>query len=303
MAAQHESGTQHDQQTQNGRGAKGASGATGASQQHNTQSGAQGGAHTETQTGAQNSAALNTSSGTHGAPQADQERPMPTSREQGAQQSGQALSQRGQQQGQGGLARQQPSVLPAMFAAPPGLMASAFLTDPVEFMNRLSGDLDNWFSGMGQGASADTSGGRGLATRGRSWMPNIETFQRGNDLIVRADVPGIPKQDLDINVNDGVLTISGERQSAQGQERGQNQQNQQNQQSQNPQRQSQQHQSQSLQGGQGSARSAMSFYEAIELPEGVNEDQISATCENGVLEITIPLPQQQQRKGRKVQVQ
>ena len=123
--------------------------------------------------------------------------------------------------------------------------------------------------------------GRGLqqqGSRGQSyWTPSMEVFQRGNEMIVRADLPGISPDDVQIDVEDGVLTISGERQNT--------------------------NEDQPQQGFYRSERSYGAFARSIALPENVDEDQVHARFEHGVLEVTVPLPQQQRQRGRRVQIQ
>ena len=105
-------------------------------------------------------------------------------------------------------------------------------------------------------------------------VPRIEVEQRGGDLVVRADLPGLKAEDINVSVDRGRLTISGERRQENREER------------------------------EGSIRSEVSygtFYRTIPLPEGADENRVAATFRNGVLEITIPLSERE--PGRKVQVQ
>src|SRR5439155_21406466 len=52
-------------------------------------------------------------------------------------------------------------------------------------------------------------GASSLAT----WTPQVETFRRGDNLVVRADLPGLKKDDVNVEIDNGMLTISGERHS------------------------------------------------------------------------------------------
>ena len=214
----------------------------------------------------------------------DQERQRQVSREPSSTGTG---MQRGGQSGAGSAisgGRGQTTMLPA-FMANPGLMASAFMSDPFAFAQAMSSEMDrlfDTFGGSSQGGrnAITTGGGRGLQQqggRGQSyWTPPMEVFQRGNDMIVRADLPGVSPDDVQIDVEDGVLTISGERQNN------------------NEDRQ---------EGFYRSERSYGAFARSIALPEGVDEDQVNARYEHGVLEVTVPLPQQQRQRGRRVQIQ
>ena len=105
-------------------------------------------------------------------------------------------------------------------------------------------------------------------------VPRIEVEQRGGDLVVRADLPGLKAEDINVTVDRGMLTLSGERRQENREER------------------------------EGFIRSEVSygtFYRTIPLPEGADENRVAATFRNGVLEITIPVSEREQ--GRKVQVQ
>ncbi len=152
-------------------------------------------------------------------------------------------------------------------------------------MRRMMDDMDRLFSNVGFGgslipslANQDLWGG----SAGRSpspslqalWAPQVDIFQRGDNLIVRADLPGLKKEDVDIEVNDGVLTIRGERE-----DKSENEQ----------------------EGFYRSERSYGSFFRAIPLPEGASAENAQATFNDGVLEVTIPTPKAQ-AKGKKVEI-
>jgi HSP20 family protein len=139
---------------------------------------------------------------------------------------------------------------------------------PFTLMRRLSDDLDQLFGQFGFGRFA-------IPNAVATWSPQIETFQRNGKLIVRADLPGLDKDSVDVEVNDGVLTISGERKEEHEEDRD---------------------------GYYRSERSYGQFYRAIPLPEGVDEERCDATFKDGVLEISFDAPKPEQRKARKVQV-
>ena len=95
------------------------------------------------------------------------------------------------------------------------------------------------------------------------WMPQIEVLQNNDQFKVRADLPGLTKDDVKVEVTDDFLTISGERKEEK-EEKGE--------------------------GFYRSERSYGSFYRQIPLPEGAMTEIAAATFQNGVLEITIPAP-------------
>jgi HSP20 family protein len=160
-------------------------------------------------------------------------------------------------------------------------------SSPFSLMRRMAEDMDRIFedfgfagpsfslapllsSGYGQGLGGSSSS---LARTG--WMPQIETMRRGDELVVRADLPGLRKEDVHVEVDDGILTISGERHEESTDDRDDY---------------------------YRSERSYGRFYRAIPLPDGVDENACDARFENGVLEVTIPLPKQQERKSRRIQI-
>jgi HSP20 family protein len=112
-------------------------------------------------------------------------------------------------------------------------------------MRRLNGD---W---PGFGASAS-----------QAWVPAVDVFHRDEDLVIRAELPGIdPEKDVEITLREGVLTIRGERR----------------------------HEARSTQNGMERIESATgSFSRSVALPEGVTEEDIRAHYENGILEVVVP---------------
>jgi HSP20 family protein len=109
-----------------------------------------------------------------------------------------------------------------------------------------------------------------------TWTPQIELSQQNNELVVRADLPGLKKEDVNIDINDEAITVSGERR----------------------------HESESESGGMyRSERNYGSFYRTIPLPKGAISDQAKATFKDGVLEIRVPAPPEQVTRGRRVEIQ
>jgi HSP20 family protein len=95
------------------------------------------------------------------------------------------------------------------------------------------------------------------------WAPQIEVLQNNGQLLVRTDLPGLTKEDVNVELTDEMLTISGERKEVKKEER---------------------------EGYYRSERSYGSFYREIPLPEGAKTEDATATFGNGVLEITMPVP-------------
>jgi HSP20 family protein len=117
-------------------------------------------------------------------------------------------------------------------------------------------DLTNRVFGSGW-FTPETRGGNG-----QSWTPAVDVFSRDGNLVIRAELPGIdPEKDVDITVQDGVLYIKGERRHEERTER------------------DNYYRFESSYG---------SFHRAVPLPEGVKEDDVQASYENGILEVTVP---------------
>jgi HSP20 family protein len=141
-----------------------------------------------------------------------------------------------------------------------------FTTSPFELMRRFSEQMDQVFEDFGLSeASRSQGGGSQLAT----WMPSIEVFQRDGNLVARAELPGVNKDDVRVEVTDEGLVIQGERRE--------------------------EHERR----GEGFYRTEISygqFYRLVPLPEDIDMEQVRAEFNNGVLEVTIPVSQAQQRR-------
>jgi HSP20 family protein len=148
---------------------------------------------------------------------------------------------------------------------------------PFSLMRRISDEMDRLFESFGMGRNflpEEFGQGRSrgaLQSATSLWSPHLEVFERNGKLVIEADLPGVKRDDVNVQIEQDAIIIQGQRQ----------------QQSEN-----------NNQGYYHSERSYGSFYRMIPLPEGVNTDDATATFRNGVLEIEVPMPQQQQRARR-----
>jgi HSP20 family protein len=152
--------------------------------------------------------------------------------------------------------------------------AAARAANPFGLMRRLSDDMDQLFGQLVGGLA-----GAGPVSSGQQpdWVPAIEMDQRDGQLVVRADLPGMDVDDVTVEVDDGVLTIAGERRDER-----------------------------EIEGDGGERRTEVRygrFARSIALPERAQSDQIEAAFRNGVLEIKMPMEQQAQSQRRKIDVQ
>jgi HSP20 family protein len=124
--------------------------------------------------------------------------------------------------------------------------------DPLSEMNRM---FDDAFGGLMR-----RPGGQQRVQQIAEWAPAIDVTTKDGDLVVRAELPGVKQEDVDITLQNNVLTISGERKAEQEEERG---------------------------GYYVRERRYGSFSRSLGLPEGIDESKIHARYENGVLEVTV----------------
>lgn len=196
---------------------------------------------------------------------AERERSIETGREEGR--------PGGREQSTRDVARER---LPQVYQYAAGLAAS-----PFGLMRRFADDMDRLLQDFGFNQNAFSSplaASRDLwktqAARG-AWSPQIETFRRGDNLVVRADLPGLKREDVKIEVDNDVLTISGERSTEHEEKRDDY---------------------------YSSERSYGRFYRAIPLPEGIKADDTQASFRDGVLEVSIPVPRERVAGRREVRI-
>jgi HSP20 family protein len=148
---------------------------------------------------------------------------------------------------------------------------------PFSLMRQMQDEVDRWFGRIGSDRNW-TSPSAWLSRAGEQagdWMPAIDAFQRGNEFVIRADVPGMARTDLTVEIGDDALTIRGERKHEQNEDR---------------------------EGVFWSERSYGTFSRVVPLPPGAISDSAKATFTNGVLEVVVQAPSQDARRGRKVDI-
>ena len=133
---------------------------------------------------------------------------------------------------------------------------------PFDSMLKWAEEMDRMFENVGFGRGWFPGGFR-KELEETSWMPAVEVFEKGGQFIVRAELPGLQKEHVNVEVDEGMLTIRGERK---------------------------QEKEEKKEYSYRSERSYGSFYRAIPLPEGVKTENAKASFKDGVLEVTIPAP-------------
>lgn len=109
----------------------------------------------------------------------------------------------------------------------------------------------------------------------RPWAPPVDIFETDNELVLKADLPDVKMQDIDIQIENGTLTLKGERKFEKDEKN---------------------------KGFHRIERSYGSFVRYFTLPETVNTENVQAEYQNGVLVITLPKKEVAKPKTVKVQV-
>ncbi|HET9437468.1 MAG TPA: Hsp20/alpha crystallin family protein [Gaiellaceae bacterium] len=124
--------------------------------------------------------------------------------------------------------------------------------EPFRELASLQSEMSRWMNGLE---------GPGRVTQ--TWVPALDVWETDNEVVYAFDLPGIPEDAISIEVKDETLSISAERTKTE---------------------------ETNEDGFYRFERRFGSFARAVGLPQGVDQDQISARYENGVLEIRVPKP-------------
>jgi HSP20 family protein len=126
--------------------------------------------------------------------------------------------------------------------------------DPLREAAAMHTELSRLMNGLFEGSTRQT----------QAWVPTLDVWETEDAVHYAFDLPGIPKDKIAIEVEDGALTVSATREREQ-----------------------------KVEGDrfQRFERRYGSFSRTVGLPQGVSEDQIKATYEHGVLEIRVPKPE------------
>lgn len=141
--------------------------------------------------------------------------------------------------------------------------------EPVAELNTIQNEMNRLFNTFFDQPAATGRNG----SQGRRWIPAMDLVETVEHYVLRADLPGLSDDDVKVQLEDNVLTISGERKA--------------------------QHEQQE-EGYYRIERASGSFARSLTLPDGVNPDGVQAHFDRGVLEVRIPKPEQ--KKPRQVQI-
>jgi HSP20 family protein len=135
--------------------------------------------------------------------------------------------------------------------------------EPFRELAALQNEMGRW---MSQVAGVGSLPGNGQSS---TWMPAVDVWETDKELVLSFDLPGIPEDKIAVELEDNVLTVSGERERTQ------------------------EHSNDRFYRFE---RRYGSFSRSVTLPTGVNEDSIQADYKDGVLEVRVPKPEEQKPK-------
>jgi len=140
-------------------------------------------------------------------------------------------------------------------------------------------DMERWFEDMFRDPFSLLSGRVWPETRElaefETLSPRVDIFEEGNEVVLKADMPGIEKKDIDITLADNMLTISGESTHGDKVEKG---------------------------SYVRCERTHGSFFRSFELPSDIDAEKIKAHLDNGVLEVRFPKTEESKSRNKKITV-
>jgi HSP20 family protein len=139
--------------------------------------------------------------------------------------------------------------------------------EPFRELTALQNEMGWWMSQLSGGGVAPGNG------QSSTWLPAVDVWETEQELVLSFDLPGIPEDKIAVELEDNVLTVSGERERTS------------------------EHSSERFYRFE---RRFGTFTRSVTLPQGVAEEAIEAAYTNGVLEIRVPKPEEQ--KPKRIQI-
>jgi HSP20 family protein len=140
--------------------------------------------------------------------------------------------------------------------------------EPFRELAALQNEMGRWMNQLAGGVG--TTAGNGQSS---TWLPAVDVWETDNELVLSFDLPGIPEDKIAVELDDDVLTVTGERERAQ------------------------EHSGDRFYRFE---RRFGQFSRSVTLPAGVKEHDIKADYRDGVLEIRVPKPEEQ--KPKRIQI-
>ena len=141
--------------------------------------------------------------------------------------------------------------------------------EPVSALARIHEDIDRMFQEFPMPSFFS------LWPERTRWMPALDVYEKDNNLIVEAELPGIPKEAVKLTCTDNILTIQGETKKEEEEKR---------------------------EGYYRSERHYGSFHRTVALPEEVDFNKAKAEYHDGVLKVTLPKTARPEAKARTIPI-
>jgi len=147
---------------------------------------------------------------------------------------------------------------------------------PAHLLDDLKGHLDKWF-GEYFSRNKDAAPGESIFSESGTLMrfPAVDIQEEKDKYVVHAEIPGMKKDEIDVEFRDGYLMIRGEKKFEQEEKK---------------------------KDFHRIERSYGSFHRTFEIPEEINEEAITGQYKNGVLEITLPMKSPEKRKVKRIAI-
>jgi HSP20 family protein len=142
--------------------------------------------------------------------------------------------------------------------------------DPAREIDSLQTEMNRLFSSFFETPNRPGNGGSATTRR---WIPAMDLVETGDHFVLKADLPGLGDNDVNVELERNVLTISGERKTEHEERH---------------------------EGFYRLERAAGSFSRALTLPDGIDPEAVKASFDKGVLEVRIPKPEAS--KPKRVQI-
>jgi HSP20 family protein len=140
--------------------------------------------------------------------------------------------------------------------------------EPFRELTALQNEMGRWMNQLAGGVGATVGNGQTS-----TWLPAVDVWETDKELVLSFDLPGIPEDKIAVELEENVLTVSGERERTQ--ERSEDRFNR-------------------------YERRFGQFSRSVALPAGIKEDDIKADYKDGVLEVRVPKPEEQ--KPKRIQI-
>jgi HSP20 family protein len=140
--------------------------------------------------------------------------------------------------------------------------------EPFRELTALQNEMGRWMNQLAGGAGSTVGNGQTS-----TWLPAVDVWETDKELVLSFDLPGIPEDKIAVELDDNVLTVSGERERTQ--ERSEDR-------------------------FYRYERRFGQFSRSVTLPTGVKEDDIKADYTDGVLEVRVPKPEEP--KPKRIQI-